>query len=395
MSESSKIQTLDDLIRDSEHQEFKCYERDFEYNLNVKSLKSKLLKSTKRPAFDIIRNNGSSNLDFNVGSWRAVVLPSIRYWTSDLVGRSYKVGHHEIKIASIEAGTEAKGMQVDTLIGFLINGEKATCHFYNTTQRVMVNGSGYVRFVEEFLVPYFKSKIELNNEQIDEYNNQVIETLASKKVMRSSVRYKGGSMFSCKQCSFSFGTITALAKHRKTEHLSSLRSSSPTILALPNQSTRNNSFDIAQMDENLSIAVMDEQTDYDSTKFVCGICEKQFILNEHYVTHMKTHETQIANISGDVDLLDDSVSSIRDDIVLNEVAMNEVLSQNQVSSKEPNVPCTVCPMTFTSLLDLEWHIQTEHESFACNFCNFSDNCKEQAGAELGQAQLLLRLLVAA
>ena len=137
MSEIFKIQTLDDIIKDSEHQEFKCYERDFDYNLNVKSLKSKLLKSTKRPAFDITRNNGSSNLEFNIGSWRAVVLPSIRYWTSNMVGSSCKIGHHEIKIASIEAGTEAKGMQVDTLIGFLINGEKATCHFFDLYLQMM------------------------------------------------------------------------------------------------------------------------------------------------------------------------------------------------------------------------------------------------------------------
>ena len=107
------------------------------------------------------------------------------------------------------------------------------------------------------------------------------------------------------------------------------------------------------MDENLSITALDKQTNHESSEFVCGICNERFTVNEHYVTHLKTHEPLVVNISSDVDLLDDSVSSIKDDLALNEVALNEVLSQSQVSSEKPKISCINCPQTFTSLLDLE------------------------------------------
>ena len=102
--------------------------REFDYKINEKNLKTKLIKGAQRIPFDIIRNNTSINLDFNIGSWRHIVLPSIWYWDSNQVGKTCKIGEYEVKIASVKSGSEATGMHFDTQITFFINGEKAVCH---------------------------------------------------------------------------------------------------------------------------------------------------------------------------------------------------------------------------------------------------------------------------
>ena len=52
--------------------------RLFNYNLNDKTAKAKLLKGAKRNPFEIVRNKGSINLMFNLGVWQSVVLPCIQ-----------------------------------------------------------------------------------------------------------------------------------------------------------------------------------------------------------------------------------------------------------------------------------------------------------------------------
>lgn len=112
----------------------------------------------------------------------------------------------------MENGSEAGELHVDTLITFMINGEKAVGHFYNTTQRVMLNGQGHAKFVDELLGPYFKAKVEMNAKEISEYNTQYLENL---DLPQNSVRSKNSGSFKCKQCDFVSKTITSLAKHSK------------------------------------------------------------------------------------------------------------------------------------------------------------------------------------
>ena len=197
MAKSIEFDSVEDLVKDSEAV-YLGSRRKFEYDLNDKNSKSKLLKGAKRPPFEIVKKNGSSNLIFNLGSWSKVVLPSIGYWNMnkiDMVDKMCKVGDSTIKIMSVKTGTEAGGKHVDTQIVFFINREKAVCHFYNTTQLIMVNGHGYTKLIEEFLAPYFQSKINMNIKDISTYNEQALETLGIKTVKRGSVKYKKGSNF--------------------------------------------------------------------------------------------------------------------------------------------------------------------------------------------------------
>ena len=125
-----------------------------------------------------------------------------------------------MKISSLKTGTEAGGKHVDTQIVFFINREKAVCHFYNTTQLILVNGHGSSKLVEEFLVPYFESLVDKNTKEIFKYIDEALYTLelGNRRVKHGSVRYKGGSTFNCSRCEHVAGTLASLAKHSGNEH---------------------------------------------------------------------------------------------------------------------------------------------------------------------------------
>ena len=100
------------------------------------------------------------NMLFNVGS----------YWLSYLkesVDKTCNTGKTTVTIVGVKGGTEASNKQVDTLVTFLVDGQKAVCHFYNTTQLIMVNGLAYKALLHDFLVPFFEAKVDSCISEID------------------------------------------------------------------------------------------------------------------------------------------------------------------------------------------------------------------------------------
>ena len=110
-------------------------------------------------------------------------------------------------------------------IVFLADRDKVTCHFYNTTQRILINGHGYKRFINIFFEPYFGQKIDGSSEEIIKANTLLLEKLGPKTVKRSDVKFKGKSSFPCNQCEYAFKSVTALNKHRISDHASSFNES--------------------------------------------------------------------------------------------------------------------------------------------------------------------------
>ena len=255
MEKAIEFANVNEVVKDSEASSLtKNKGRTFEYDLNDKNTKAKLLKGAKRPPFEVVCKTGSTNLIFNLGSWSKIVLQSIEYWNCFKDDKTCKIGSSVVKISSLKTGVEAGGKHVDTQIVFFINREKAVCHFYNTTQLIMVNGHGCTKLVEEFLEPYFQSKINMNLDEIQKYNEQALDNLGSKTVKRGSVRYKGGSKFPCYKCDFVTNTLSALGKHSRSEHtlgISSISLSSAP--ALPLHSTRNNSIVEVNLQEDMTI----------------------------------------------------------------------------------------------------------------------------------------------
>ena len=51
----------------------------FDYILNEKTAKNKILKGARTTVLEIQENTGSSNLVFSAGAWKVAVLPAIEY----------------------------------------------------------------------------------------------------------------------------------------------------------------------------------------------------------------------------------------------------------------------------------------------------------------------------
>ena len=77
MAPHNDIMTIDDQVKNS------VYHNDsvtFDYELNDKAAKAKLVKGSKRIPFEVEKNSSSCTMIFSVGAWLVAVLPAIRYW---------------------------------------------------------------------------------------------------------------------------------------------------------------------------------------------------------------------------------------------------------------------------------------------------------------------------
>ena len=107
-----------DIVKDSEIRKPTDAKRTFEYNLNEKAAKSKLIKSAKRVPLEVVDNSLSSNLVFSLGAWDQVVLSTIRYWNQIKEETTCKVGSFDIRIANVDLGKEVSGKHVDSKVVF-------------------------------------------------------------------------------------------------------------------------------------------------------------------------------------------------------------------------------------------------------------------------------------
>ena len=67
------------LANEIENVQFNITRKQFEYELNEKASKQKLIKGAKRNPLEIVENSNSTNLVFSVGAWYQVVLPCLKY----------------------------------------------------------------------------------------------------------------------------------------------------------------------------------------------------------------------------------------------------------------------------------------------------------------------------
>ena len=184
MAKAIEMTSVEHIVTDSELIKSKDNVREFDFKLDEKAAKGKLIKGAKRIPFEIVKNTSSSNFIFNLGSWHHVVQPSIRYWI-DIKGiKSCKIGDSIVKIADVKTGKDIGGNHIDTQIVFFFNRDKVVLHCYNTTQLILTNGHGYTKLIEEFLKPYFESKISINMDDILKFNENALDVLGNKTTGR-------------------------------------------------------------------------------------------------------------------------------------------------------------------------------------------------------------------
>ena len=112
---------------------------------------------------------------------------------------------------------------MQTIIKFLCGKNMITVTCFNSTQKVKVEGRGYLDFVKTVLEPFIKTKLnQFALENIEKYNRDVLAALSGKRKVISrptrSVKYKAMAKLPCEKCDKTFCNITTLAKHKRMMH---------------------------------------------------------------------------------------------------------------------------------------------------------------------------------
>ena len=115
---------------------------------------------------------------------------------------------------------------------------------------------------------------------------------------RSSVKYKGGSVFPCNRCEFTCKSLSSLNKHRVNEHALSFNASNN--LLEPRESTRNNSFVSSLMLEDAANATTKKQEDGDMTKLAINVGassvdDEKLLLEDISIVDITDEKPSVAN----------------------------------------------------------------------------------------------------
>ena len=97
-------------VEESETAAYKDGNRQFDYKLDDKSIKTKMVKSAKRIPFEVVEHTSSANLVFSLGSWYNVVLPTVRYWSEVKGNKTCDSGENTVTIADVKTGKDITGI---------------------------------------------------------------------------------------------------------------------------------------------------------------------------------------------------------------------------------------------------------------------------------------------
>ena len=405
---------LENHLKSSQHSIKSGLNRKFGYKLNQKTARNKLLKGAlKNPLVKEVKSS-CEILTLNDGAYFVSVLPLIEEWkVKQKTGAPLKYNNLDIFITEFKCGKEQNGLVVDVLIKFETNGFKVVTHCYNTKQKIMVNGAGYHKFVDQYLEPFLKASIEENILKVQNYNIAVTETFGTTK--RKNVRYRPGSnKFSCNKCDYDADDSSNMSTHRRISHPNDKKKSLPSLEVIT--STRDNSL-IEIMNEDISIVDIDEKEDLKvaipmltleeavekevpiiPNKFHCYICQAGFVDEENLTKHEKyEHSEQLvddlkSHEASTVEQLQMEVQEIpscekcdfesenqEEYLIHKERNIHNIQSNNQMMDNDDKETksiqfnkCEKCEYRGKDIKDLTEHILSVHEtsSFRCDRCEF-------------------------
>ena len=128
-------------------------ERIFEYDINEKRAKKKLLKGAKREEnLDVEIKPTCANIRFSDGAYQEVVMPLLREWSSN-IGKSINLLEEQIEIVECTSGFDLKAKHIDTKLVVLASNVRFVIHVYNGTQNFMVQGKNFVTPVPKVYPP--------------------------------------------------------------------------------------------------------------------------------------------------------------------------------------------------------------------------------------------------
>ena len=210
--------------------------RHFSYQLSDKKAKSNLLKGAAREALEIDEKQKCTMLIFSVGSYLEAVIPIVTEWVKSKKNNTKKEDLHMV-IDEVTPGYDDNKKHMETLVKFKVNEDNISVTCFNTTQKIKVEGRGYLGFGSKYLLPLLCEKIKSVSQQMDQYNKEVIAALSGKRKAVSrpmrSVKYKAMAKIPCTKCEISFVNNTQLNKHKRMMHTRGGNESNGSISFLP------------------------------------------------------------------------------------------------------------------------------------------------------------------
>ena len=211
-------------------------------------------------------------------------------------------------------------------------------HCYNSTQNFKVEGSIYIKFVEEFLEPLVLANIDKVKSDIVDFDKSVSVSLGVKKkpLKPKSVQQIRRNIFQkslcCKECDITFKSASFLKNHKSLEHTQSS-------INIVKHSTRNNSFSDALLCEDLTLS-QEQQHESGIITERPEILENKEIQSLEY-EHIK--EPEACKITTPED------------------------------PREVKLTCYLCCFTTTSPTDLDNHASSVHEivELECPKCEYT------------------------
>ena len=209
----------------------KSLEKHFNYEMSDKKAKSNLIKGASREAIETEEMQKCTMINLSVGAYHEVVISSFGDWK---IGT--KIINTEIK--NIIPGYDENQKHMQTIVKILFNKNMITVTFFNSTQRIKVEGRGYLDFVKNVLTPLIMNKLDKDTlENIEKYNRDVIAALSGKRKAISrptrSVKYKAMAKLPCSKCDDTFSNSTTLMKHKRIMHTKGVDDSRSSINNIP------------------------------------------------------------------------------------------------------------------------------------------------------------------
>ena len=345
--------------------------RRFSYHLNDKKTKEKLLKGAKRSVFKKEAKNTCVNLIFNDGAYVQIVLPLLRSWEAKKGNGPLEFEKANMEILEVCPGFDNHGMQTDTKIDFIANGNKMNVHAYNTTQKLTFMGKHYAEFIDYHLEPFFLQNIENYKQDIQEYNSKVIETFGKsplKKPIRPNTRStRMSKKVQCKRCDAICSNNSSLQKHNSSLHAQLSRQFEE--LEFKNESfehsTRNNSM-IPEAILNEVLDLVDDDTDAVDEKNEEE--NKKMIEYAGSVTNTSKARTQLQFTCGECKLKTNTKKE-----------MDKHVKEHKETGSDESILreyiCKTCEKGFEKEDDYNFHLQT-HEDLKTSRKMFKcDKCK--------------------
>ena len=114
---------IDDFAEDYNLVKYCEKDREFDYKLNDKAAKAKLVKGAKRIPFDVVTNTVSTNLVFSLGAWYKIVMPFVLFLGETKEGhKNSKVKDTDVTIVPTITTTTSEAREDFT-------AEKRGCYF--------------------------------------------------------------------------------------------------------------------------------------------------------------------------------------------------------------------------------------------------------------------------